>query len=65
MPNVGEAVASYSAQYPISLMNRMALGSKSASVQGPPPIPFEARVLSFERVGEKKFSGRCPFRQFR
>lgn len=61
MPNVGEAVASYSAQYPISLMNRMALGSKSASIQGPPPIPFEAKVLSFKRVGENSFPADVPF----
>ena len=61
MPAVGEAVASYSAQYPISLMNRMAMGSKSAAIQGPPPIPFEARVLSFQRVGEKIDQDPVPF----
>lgn len=50
-PVVGESVASYSAQYPVSLMSRMAQGSQTALEQGNPIIPLAARVLSLKRVG--------------
>eukprot|EP00438_Fugacium_kawagutii_P010778 Skav220890 [mRNA] locus=scaffold3880:13453:20349:+ [translate_table: standard] len=50
-PSVGEAVSSYSAQYPAGLMTRMAQGSKLSKTQGPPVIPLSAVVLSYKRVG--------------
>ena len=50
-PMPGEAVASYSAQYPVSLMSRMAHASRTAVDQGNPIIPHSARLLSFKRVG--------------
>ena len=50
-PVPGEAVASYSAQYPISLMSRMAQASQNAVEQGCPVIPIASRVLSMKRVG--------------
>ena len=49
-PRVGETVASYSAQYPSVLMNRMAKGSRDAILTGPPIIPLASRLLSFARV---------------
>eukprot|EP00438_Fugacium_kawagutii_P032677 Skav232234 [mRNA] locus=scaffold4367:134627:147445:- [translate_table: standard] len=51
LPQPGEAVSSFSAQYPKSMMNRMAQGSVAAKVEGNPVIPHQARVLSFARVG--------------
>ena len=50
-PKVGETVAGYSAQYPVSLMQRMAQGSRSAQLHGADVIPFSARSLSYQRVG--------------
>ncbi len=52
-PVPGEAVARYSAQYPISLMSRMAQASHAAIEQGSPVIPLASRLLSFKRVGSK------------
>ena len=51
-PRPSESVASYSAQYPVSLMRRMALGSLTALKEGPPIIPQQCRVLSMKRVGD-------------
>ena len=51
-PRPSESVASYSAQYPVSLMRRMALGSLTALKEGPPVIPHQSRVLSMKRIGE-------------
>ena len=51
-PRSSESVASYSAQYPVSLMRRMALGSLTALKEGPPIIPQHCRVLSMKRVGD-------------
>ena len=50
-PAPGEAVASYSAQYPFSLMSRMAQASRNAVDQGCPVIPIASRILSLKRVG--------------
>ena len=50
-PVPGEAVSSFSAQYPCSLMNRMAQGSVAAKKHGCPIIPYTARILSYERAG--------------
>ena len=50
-PKAGETVASYSAQYPVSLMHRMAQGSRSAQLHGAAVIPISARSLSYQRVG--------------
>ncbi len=49
-PRIGETVASYSAQYPSVLMNRMAKGSRDAMISGPPVIPLASRLHSFARV---------------
>lgn len=51
LPQPGEAVSSFSAQYPKSMMNRMAQGSVAAKIEGNPIIPHHARILSFARVG--------------
>ena len=48
LPMVGEAVSSYSAQYPASLMTRMAQGSSSCKKEGPSIMPLSARLLSFK-----------------
>lgn len=59
-PRIGESVASFSAQYPVSMMNRMALGSVAAKRTGAPVIPFESRVLAFQRVGLFDFPDEQP-----
>ena len=50
-PRIGETVAGYSAQYPMSLMQRMAQGSRSARLHGAAVIPHSARILTYQRVG--------------
>ena len=50
-PRVGECVASFSAQYPKSLMHRMAQGSVNAKKEGNPCFSVESRLLSFRRTG--------------
>jgi len=51
MPQPGEAVSSFSAQYPLAMMNRMAQGSVAAKIEGNPVIPHHHRLLSYFRVG--------------
>ena len=51
LPSPGESVASFSAQYPKSMMKRMAQGSVAAKSSGSPIIPFQARVLSCHKLG--------------
>eukprot|EP00438_Fugacium_kawagutii_P015642 Skav215148 [mRNA] locus=scaffold2462:83903:87145:- [translate_table: standard] len=51
MPRPGEAVSSFSAQYPRSMMNQMAQGSVAAKASGSPYITHQARELSYFRVG--------------
>ena len=51
LPSPGESVASFSAQYPKSMMKRMAQGSVAAKISGSPIIPFQARVLSCHKLG--------------
>lgn len=50
-PKPGEAVSSFSAQYPISMMQRMAQGSAAAKLEGSPCLTLQDRVLSYSRVG--------------
>eukprot|EP00438_Fugacium_kawagutii_P009652 Skav215001 [mRNA] locus=scaffold508:1001281:1007076:- [translate_table: standard] len=51
MPKPGEPVSSFSAQYPISMMHRMAQGSAAAKAEGSPCFSVQDRLLSYARVG--------------
>lgn len=57
LPNPGESVASFSAEYPASMMRQMARGSVAAKHDANPVISHSARELSPFRMG---LTGEAP-----
>ena len=50
-PCVGDRVSSYSAAYPLDLVNRMAAGNRSAKLGQPGLIPIKERLQTFSQLG--------------